>query len=82
VAVFLGGDVADEFVERPLLVPSAKIEGLERVVHQGRHLAEFASHQDVLVRMRRTIFLESLRTFGNAMEFPDWLRQQLLTASL
>jgi hypothetical protein len=45
VAVFLGRDVADKIVEWSILVLAAEIEGLERVVHQLRHLAEFSSNQ-------------------------------------
>jgi hypothetical protein len=45
VAVLLGGDVRDEVVERPRALAVAEVERLERVVHEGRHLAELAAHE-------------------------------------
>ena len=41
VAVFLGRNVGDEIEVRLQLLASTEVEGLERVVHQGGHFAEF-----------------------------------------
>src|SRR4051794_23181229 len=45
VAVFLGGDVGDQVVERPQAVAIAEVERLERVVHERGHLPEAPAHQ-------------------------------------
>jgi hypothetical protein len=45
VAVLLGGDVAQQVVERARGLAAAEVERLERVVHQRRHLTEAPAHQ-------------------------------------
>ena len=45
VAELLAGDVRDQVVERPRVLPAAEVERLERVVHERRHLAEPAAQQ-------------------------------------
>jgi hypothetical protein len=45
VSIFFRGDVCDEVVERLHLVAAAKVEGVEGVVHECRHLAEFNAEQ-------------------------------------
>ena len=70
VAELLGGDVRDEVVERPRALAVAEVERLERVVHEGRHLAELAAQQllddggagGVGIRWRRHLGLEAVDT--------------------
>jgi hypothetical protein len=45
VAELFRRDVRDQVVERFHLVPAAEVERLERIVHQGRHLAELSAEQ-------------------------------------
>src|SRR5829696_9740207 len=45
VPELLGSDVRDEVVEGPGALLVAEVERLERVVHEGGHLAEAAAHQ-------------------------------------
>ena len=45
MAVLFSGDVRNQVVERPEFVPATEIEGLKRVIHQRRHLAELPSEQ-------------------------------------
>jgi hypothetical protein len=45
VPVLLGGDVRDQVIERAQLLAATEAKRLERVVHQGRHLAEAPAHQ-------------------------------------
>jgi hypothetical protein len=47
MAELLGGDVGDQVVVGPgrIFVAATEVEGLEGVVHEGRHLAELAAEQ-------------------------------------
>jgi hypothetical protein len=45
VTEFLGGNIGNEIVEGPHFAPAAKVERLERVVHERGHLAELPAKQ-------------------------------------
>ncbi len=45
VPELLGRDAGHEVIERPGLLAAAEVKGLERVVHEGRHLAELAAQE-------------------------------------
>jgi hypothetical protein len=81
VAELLGGDVGDEVVERPRALAQAEVERLERVVHEGRHLAELAAHELLhdggaggvgIGRRRSSVWMRSMRRITAAPPERNW----------
>ena len=81
VAEFLRRDICDEVVEGTCTLAGPEVERLERVVHEGRHLAELAAQQlldhggagGVWIGRRRQLGLEPVDAEDH-LEIPlDWI---------